>query len=192
MQPNRVCYTEDSMNWPEFVIGGFNHFGFQVDHFESNTDAWTNPQRGIASNPNRFDVFVFDNDTGYQTMEGHEIIQKVLDLPPTDREIVVIILSSSNPAIFSREDFLKLRDEHNVQLCWKPYSFYLQAEYARQRIDEKTSITFKEWLMSTRGIDLEQREGEDLMKKANDELGRQIRRGMAEREGFSGPKEKEI
>lgn len=80
-QPNKVCYTEDSNSWPRFVKEAFQAFRFEVNHFESNTEAWEHPDKGIRSNPDMYDVYVLDNDTGYQSLKGIQLIQNILQLP---------------------------------------------------------------------------------------------------------------
>ena len=184
LQPNRVCYTEDSNRWPEFVTRAFTAFGFEVDHFETNSGAWEDPERGIFHNPGRHDVYVFDNDTGPDSIEGPELIKRLLTLPrELDRDIIVIILSSSNPGIFTDRGIRTLREQHHIQLCWKPDSWCLQAEYARNRIDQKATYTFEEWILETRDIDLSRRGSDNQLSKANDELFEKVRQIEAEREG---------
>lgn len=79
-------------------------------------------------------------------------------------------MSSSNPDIFTAESSKKLKDDFNVQLCWKPYSWALQAAYARDRMDHKADGSFEEWLKETQGVDLSLRDGLDEMNKADDKM----------------------
>jgi hypothetical protein len=198
-RPNRVCYTEDSTNWPPIVTSAFEGFGFVVDHFSNNTDAWEDPERGIAAHPDRYDTYVFDNDTGPTSnggvsMGGSDLIDRVLALPhSSERSIVVIILSSSNPGIFSAERNRELKEKHNVQLCFKLDTFALQAKYARDRHDGKHDGTFEGWLQDTYAIDLREKGGRDRMSELNQDVFAEADRLVRERqrEGAEGRPHKE-
>lgn len=161
MDERRVCYTEDSAPWAGFVTEVFTAFGFKVQHFETNDEAWENPETGIQKNPDLYDVYVFDNDTGpYSAWEGVDLIQEVVKLKTKpDRKLLIIFLSSSNPGLFVREDVAKLRRDHKVELCYKPHTFALQAAFASDKLDNWDMVgSFDSWLRKTRGVDPEDSE----------------------------------
>jgi hypothetical protein len=132
---NIVCYTEDKSGWPDMITGIFNAYDFDVNHFETNSEAWDNPDIGIENNPSLYDVYVLDQDTEC-SLDGSELIEMILALPfDPNRKILIIILSSSSRDLFTRDDIQVLKQKHNVQLCWKSNTYALQAAYARDKLD---------------------------------------------------------
>lgn len=174
----RVCYTEDMPSIPEDVIEVLKAFGFGVDHFWKNSAAW----REIDAHPEQYAALIVDNDTG-DKFSGMELIERTVSHPGVkDRlargELLIIVLSSSNSELFETEGAVKLREAHGVQLCWKPDTCYLQAEYLRYRLDTGQPVSFADWLQETRGLDLGSESDQQRILKENIRLYSRVWEGF--------------
>lgn len=139
--PYKICYVEDSLIINELVKFSLETLlGAQVDLFFTTNEAQKKMREGGY---NQWQLFIFDNRTGFGTISGIDLAQEVREKFP---EATVVSLNSSDFGEMKTFGIEKLR-ELGIELWYKPSETFLMIAWVADCTKEGKMISREEWLV---------------------------------------------
>ena len=139
--PYKICFVEDSSIAAGPIIAGMEVLlGAEVEHFlTTNLALKAMEERGF----NAWQVFVLDNRTGYETMAGRELAEKIRS---ESSEEIVVCLNSSDFEEMRAYGLKRLRDL-GIEL-WKHTESFLMITWLADCAKASRMLSRDEWLES--------------------------------------------